>query len=126
MEVMAPPRTMIGTIEQQYSFCCPRRFSVINDVGVTVLEIRSPVLMCKWGEVDFKISFVDGRPVGTIRRRLREGRPKGYKFEVEFPKHWDVRMKAVLFGAAFLMVRSIKWKFLTKYVFFSEIHLLYQ
>lgn len=53
--VSAPVGNIIGTIEQEWTFCYPH-FSVKNHVGETVLRIEGP--LCTFscgGDVEFKV-----------------------------------------------------------------------
>lgn len=55
MEVFAPPGTLIGRVEQDWSLCTPM-FSLKNAAGETVLKIEGP--LCTWticGDVKFKV-----------------------------------------------------------------------
>lgn len=55
MEVSAPPGNPIGTVEQEWTICCPS-FAVKNHTGDTVLRIEGPLCtfsMC--GDVEFKV-----------------------------------------------------------------------
>ena len=108
MEVSAPPGTVIGTIEQNWSLFRPN-LSIKNANGETVLKIEGPC--CTWtmcGDVDFKIMTLDGNQVGKISKQwsglIREMMTDADNFGISFPMDLDVKMKAVMLGACFLIV----------------------
>ncbi|XP_036337947.1 phospholipid scramblase 2-like isoform X1 [Rhagoletis pomonella] len=107
MEVSAPPGSVIGTIEQEWSICSPS-FRIKNHIGDTVLRIEGPFCtftMC--GDVEFKVVSLTGETVGKISKQwsglARELFTDADFFGINFPMDLDVRMKAVLLGATFLI-----------------------
>ncbi|XP_049315403.1 phospholipid scramblase 2 isoform X3 [Bactrocera dorsalis] len=107
MEVSAPPGNVIGTIEQEWSICSPS-FRIKNHIGDTVLRIEGPICtfsMC--GDVEFKVVSLTGEAVGKISKQwsglAREIFTDADFFGITFPMDLDVRMKAVLLGATFLI-----------------------
>ncbi|XP_077296213.1 phospholipid scramblase 1 isoform X3 [Arctopsyche grandis] len=108
MEISAPPGTVVGTVEQEWSLCSPT-FAVKNAAGSTVLRIEGP--MCRFGicgDVEFKVMALDGETVvGKISKQwsglLREAFTDADYFGITFPMDLDVKMKAVLLGALFLI-----------------------
>lgn len=108
MEVYAPPGSLVGTVEQEWSIFSPA-FSIKNSAGDTVLRIEGPVCtfsIC--GDVEFKILSKDGSTVvGRISKQwsglLREAFTDADYFGITFPMDLDVRMKAVMLGACFLI-----------------------
>ncbi|KFM72046.1 Phospholipid scramblase 2, partial [Stegodyphus mimosarum] len=108
MEVMAPPGTVIGYVEQEWSILTPQ-FRVQNAAGETVLKIEGPICtfsIC--GDVEFKVLSKDGSvEVGKISKQwsglLREAFTDADHFGITFPLDLDVNMKAVLLGALFLI-----------------------
>ncbi|XP_065360481.1 phospholipid scramblase 1-like [Calliphora vicina] len=107
MEVSAPPGNVIGTIEQEWSLCAPA-FRIKNHIGDTVLRIEGPICtfsMC--GDVEFNIVSLTGGNVGKICKQwsglAREIFTDADFFGITFPLDLDVRMKAVLLGATFLI-----------------------
>ncbi|KAM3967721.1 phospholipid scramblase 1 isoform 2-T2 [Aphomia sociella] len=108
MEVTAPPGTVIGSIEQEWSICKP--CYVIKDaVGDVVLRIKGPVCtfsLC--GDVKFYVYSKDGETkVGKITKKwsglAREAFTDADYFGISFPMDLDVKIKAVLLGACFLI-----------------------
>ncbi|XP_030756135.1 phospholipid scramblase 2 isoform X1 [Sitophilus oryzae] len=108
MEVSSPPGTIVGTVEQEWSIFCPS-FAVKNASGDTVLRIEGPFCtMSICGDVEFKIMSGDGSvQVGKISKQwsgvIREMFTDTDYFGITFPMDLDVRMKAVMLGACFLI-----------------------
>ncbi|XP_055689660.1 phospholipid scramblase 1 isoform X2 [Lutzomyia longipalpis] len=107
MEISAPPGNIIGTIEQEWSIFTPQ-FSLKDQTGETVLRIEGP--FCTFsicGDVEFKVLTLDGQQVGKISKQwsglAREMFTDADHFGINFPMDLDVRMKAVLVGACFLI-----------------------
>ncbi|XP_026470344.1 phospholipid scramblase 1 isoform X2 [Ctenocephalides felis] len=108
MEVSSPPGTVIGTIEQEWSILTPT-FIIKDAGGNPVFKMEGP--MCRFscgGNVDFKILTLDGTAeIGLISKQwsgiLRELFTDADYFGVSFPMDLDVKMKAVLLGAVFLV-----------------------
>ena len=114
MEVSAPPGVLVGTIEQECSILTPS-FSIKNPNGDVVLRIEGPICtMNICGDVEFKILTVVGNTqVGKITKQwsglMREVFTDTDYFGVTFPIDLDVRMKAVMLGACFLIVNIIHY-----------------
>ncbi|CAB3377820.1 Hypothetical predicted protein [Cloeon dipterum] len=108
MEVTAPPGTLIGTVEQDWSIWKPH-FSIKDAAGDVVLKIEGPCLTCSCGgDVNFKVLSADGEvELGNISKQwsgfAREYFTDADNFCVTFPMRLDVRMKAVMLGACFLI-----------------------
>ncbi|PNF34188.1 Phospholipid scramblase 2 [Cryptotermes secundus] len=108
MEVSSPPGTVIGSIEQEWSILTPQ-FNIKNSAGDTVLKIEGPICtfsIC--GDVEFKVLSRDGgTQVGKISKQwaglLREAFTDADYFGITFPMDLDVKMKAVMIGACFLI-----------------------
>jgi uncharacterized protein YxjI len=106
--VSAPPGTVVGTVEQEWSIFCPS-YAIKNPSGETVLRIEGP--FCTFsicGDVEFKIMSADGNTqVGRISKQwsglIREMFTDTDYFGITFPMDLDVRMKAVMLGACFLI-----------------------
>ncbi|KAL1492986.1 hypothetical protein ABEB36_011136 [Hypothenemus hampei] len=112
MEVSSPPGVLVGTVEQQWSLCCPS-FAIKNTSGDTVLKIEGPLCtMSICGDVEFEILSGDGNVrVGRISKQwsglIREAFTDTDFFGITFPMDLDVRMKAVMLGACFLIARKL-------------------
>lgn len=108
MEVSSPPGHLIGTVEQDWSLCFPS-FSIKNANGDTVMKIDGPccTISC-CGDVEFKVMSPDGSTeVGKISKQWsglsREMFTDADHFGITFPMNLDVKMKAVMLGACFLI-----------------------
>lgn len=108
LEVSSPPGNVIGKVEQNWSILGPK-FSVKDANGETGLIIKGPFCtyaMC--GDVEFKVMTPDGSTeVGKISKQwtglLREAFTDADNFGISFPMDLDVRAKATLLGAMFLI-----------------------
>jgi uncharacterized protein YxjI len=95
-------------VEQEWSIFCPS-YAIKNPSGETVLRIEGP--FCTFsicGDVEFKIMSADGNTqVGRISKQwsglIREMFTDTDYFGITFPMDLDVRMKAVMLGACFLI-----------------------
>lgn len=112
MEVSSPPGTLVGTVEQEWSVCFPT-FAIKNPNGETVLRIEGPFCTMRiCGDVEFNLTSADGKTkVGKISKQwtglVREMFTDADYFGITFPMDLDVRMKAVMLGACFLIVSAI-------------------
>ncbi|XP_034837983.1 phospholipid scramblase 2 isoform X1 [Maniola hyperantus] len=108
MEVTAPPGSVVGSIEQEWSICKPC-YVIKNAAGDVVLRIKGPI--CTYsicGDVEFNVYSRDGETkVGKITKQwsglAREMFTDSDYFGITFPMDLDVRIKAVLLGACFLI-----------------------
>lgn len=108
MEVQAPPGTTVGYIVQEWDPLYPN-FLIQGTARETLLYIEGPFCACScFGDVDFKV--MDGskqHEIGRISKQwsglLQEGYTDADNFGVQFPMDLDVKMKAVLMGACFLI-----------------------
>lgn len=108
MEVTSPPGTLIGSVEQQWSILYPR-FLIKDETGQTVLRIEGPLCPCSCcGDVEFKVvSATTDSEVGMITKQwsglAREAFTDADNFGISFPLDLDVKVKATLLGALFLI-----------------------
>ncbi|KAF5289905.1 hypothetical protein FQR65_LT11716 [Abscondita terminalis] len=109
MEISSPPGTIIGSIEQKWSIIFPI-FNVKNANGDVIFRIEGPfcTLSCCGSDVDFNIFTADGETkIGKISKQwsglLKEAFTDTDNFGVSFPIDLDVRLKATLLGALFLI-----------------------
>ncbi|XP_065203424.1 phospholipid scramblase 1 [Planococcus citri] len=108
LQVFSPPGNLVGSVEQTWSICTPE-FDVKNESGSTVLKIEGPI--CRYGicgDVEFKVLSLDkSAVVGRISKQwsglMREAFTDADYFGISFPLDLDVRMKAVMIGACFLI-----------------------
>jgi len=107
VEVSSPPGSVIGTVEQEWSFIYPR-FVIKDQGGSPVLRIEGPLcpISC-CGDVDFKVVTMEGQEVGLITKQwsglAREAFTDADNFGISFPLDLDVKVKATLLGALFLI-----------------------
>lgn len=108
MEVSSPPGNVIGYVEQNWSVFKPS-FDIKDQSGQTVLKIEGPFCtfsLC--GDVEFQVTTVDGEQVGQINKQwsglARELFTDSDYFGISFPIDLDVKVKATLMGACFLIV----------------------
>lgn len=109
MEVSSPPGSIIGTIEQNWSIFYPS-YSVKNASGDIIFRIEGPFCACKCccQDVNFKVLSADGNTqVGQISKKwsglAKEAFTDADNFGITFPMDLDVRMKATMLGACFLI-----------------------
>ncbi|XP_041821371.1 phospholipid scramblase 2-like [Chelmon rostratus] len=108
MEVQAPPGTTIGYVKQDWHPFLPR-FSIQGANKETLLKLEGPCFACNCcGDVNFELKGKDGnKPIGRISKQwsglLKEVFTDTDNFGIQFPLDMDVKMKAVLMGACFLI-----------------------
>ncbi|XP_037085554.1 phospholipid scramblase 1-like [Pollicipes pollicipes] len=98
----------LGSVRQNWSVCTSS-FDVLSADGDAVLAIEGPACACSLcGDVAFRVLTADGRrPVGEITKQwgglVREAFTDADTFGVSFPTDLDVKVKATLLGATFLI-----------------------
>ncbi|XP_060791552.1 phospholipid scramblase 2-like [Neoarius graeffei] len=108
MEVQAPPGTTIGYVTQDWHPCYPK-FSIKGANKETLMKLEGPCLACNCcGDVNFELKGKDGgKSIGRISKQwsglLKEAFTDADNFGIQFPFDLDVKMKAVLMGACFLI-----------------------
>ncbi|KAL1779834.1 phospholipid scramblase 3 [Sigmodon hispidus] len=108
MEVQAPPGTTIGHVLQTWHPFLPK-FSILDADRQTVLRVVGPCWTCGCGtDTNFEVKTRDeSRSVGRISKQwgglLREALTDADDFGLQFPIDLDVKVKAVLLGATFLI-----------------------
>ncbi|XP_021108434.1 phospholipid scramblase 1-like isoform X2 [Heterocephalus glaber] len=116
IEIQAPPGVPIGYITQKWHPCLPK-YAVQNERREDVLKITGPCVACRCcTDIDFKIKSLDEESVvGKITKHwsgfLREAFTDADNFGIQFPLDLDVKIKAALLGACFLI----------DFMFFEEI-----
>lgn len=108
IEVSSPPGTVIGYVKQKWT-CIKPKFEITDGEGNVALVIAGPwcTFSCA-SDVVFKVMTADeSEEVGRIAKNwtgiLREAVTDMDNFTVSFPMDLDVRAKATLLGAAFLI-----------------------
>ncbi|XP_072315278.1 phospholipid scramblase 3b [Eucyclogobius newberryi] len=108
MEVQAPPGTTIGYVKQDWHPFLPK-FSIQGPNKETVLKLEGPCFACNCcGDVNFELKGKDGsESIGRISKQwsglLKEVFTDTDNFGIQFPMNLDVKMKAVLMAACFLI-----------------------
>ncbi|XP_076828943.1 phospholipid scramblase 1-like [Brachyhypopomus gauderio] len=108
LEVQAPSGTPIGYVVQDWHPYLPK-FTIQNERREGVLKIVGPCCSCKCcSDVNFEVLSMDeSTNVGRISKQwtgfLREAFTDADNFGIKFPMDLDVKMKAVLLGACFLI-----------------------
>ncbi|KAL1469310.1 hypothetical protein MTO96_005010 [Rhipicephalus appendiculatus] len=109
MEICAPPGTIIGWLRQDCTVIFPK-FSVLDSDKNVVLQIHGPfcttAVVCN--DIVFDVTTKDGKTkIGHITKNwsgiLREAFTDIDNFTLGFPIDLDVKIKAVLLGAVFLI-----------------------
>lgn len=106
--VEAPPGQVIGYVSQAWSMCKPR-YKIQNANEETVLRIKGPC--CTWnmcGDIEFDVSTADETSfVGRVTKQwsglAKEAFTDADNYGISFPLDLDVKTKAVLVGAVFLI-----------------------
>jgi len=108
LEVHSPPGTIIGTVEQEWSIFYPK-FVIKDDRGQPILRISGPFCGCECcSDVDFILTSVaTEQEVGKISKQWsglgKEVFTDADNFGINFPLDLDVKVKATLLGATFLL-----------------------
>ncbi|XP_037335021.1 phospholipid scramblase 2-like [Pungitius pungitius] len=108
MEVQSPPGTTIGYVKQDWHPFLPK-FSIQGPNKETLLKLDGPCFACNCcGDVNFELKSKDGdKPIGRISKQwsglLKEVFTDTDNFGIQFPLDLDVKIKAVLMGACFLI-----------------------
>nr|XP_020752423.1 phospholipid scramblase 2-like [Odocoileus virginianus texanus] len=108
IEIDAPPGVPIGYVTQIRHPFLPK-FRIQNEDRKDVLKIIGPCCMCSCcGDTDFEIKSLDGKNVvGKISKQftgiVREIFTSYSNFDIQFSSDIDVKMKAVILGACFLI-----------------------
>ncbi|XP_061048753.1 phospholipid scramblase 2-like [Eubalaena glacialis] len=108
IEIHAPPGIPIGYVTQIRHPFLPK-FRIQNENRKDILRIIGPCCMYSYcGDVDFEIKSLDGKKVvGKISKQftgiVREICTNYSNFGIQFPADVDVKTKAVMLGACFLI-----------------------
>ncbi|XP_039578354.1 LOW QUALITY PROTEIN: phospholipid scramblase 1-like [Passer montanus] len=108
LEVQAPPGTTVGYVVQNWHVCLPK-FTIQDEKRKDILKITGPCVVCRCCEdIHFEVKSLDETcPVGRISKQwtglVREMFTDSDNFGISFPMDLDVKMKAVMIGACFLI-----------------------
>jgi len=107
LTVNSPPGEMIGKVQKR---CCSSSFTVKNQKGERVMQIKGPLCSqpCCRGDIVYHIFDKNGKnQIGKISKEWAGEVQESYTFadnyEVSFPVDLDVNLKAVLLGATLLI-----------------------
>lgn len=110
VEIFSPPSVTIGYIKQTCS-CWSPGFTVLNENHEVIFKIDGPCCMCQTMccrcDIEFDVKSPDGNEVGKVSKKwsgiTRELFTNADTFGVSFPIDLDVKSKAALIGAVFLI-----------------------
>ncbi|KAF7243250.1 Phospholipid scramblase 2 [Varanus komodoensis] len=108
LEVHAPPGRPVGYIKQLWDPCLPK-FAIRNEAQEDIFKIVGPCIVCSCCEdINFEVKSIDEKNVvGRISKQwtgfVREAFTDADNFGIQFPGDLDVKMKAVMLGACFLI-----------------------
>ncbi|KAM3615568.1 uncharacterized protein V6R79_004259 [Siganus canaliculatus] len=108
LEVQSPPGNPIGYVEQNWHPFLPK-FTILDSGRTPVLKIKGPFCDCScMSDVTFEVTSLDGSAVvGQISKQwsglIQETFTDADNFGISFPMDLDVKMKAVMIGACFLI-----------------------
>ncbi|XP_030312406.1 phospholipid scramblase 1 [Calypte anna] len=108
LEVQAPPGTTVGYVVQNWHICLPK-FTIQDENRKDILKIIGPCVVCRCCEdVHFEVKSLDETAtIGRISKQwtglVKEVFTGADNFGIAFPMDLDVKMKAVLLGACFLI-----------------------
>jgi len=107
MTISSPPGTPIGYIEQQWHPFLPK-FNILDEQRDVILKIEGPLCAFSFcGDVEFKVQTHDEQEIGKISKQwtglVKEAFTDADNFGIQFPLDLDVKAKACLLGAVFLI-----------------------
>ncbi|XP_034340476.1 phospholipid scramblase 1 [Arvicanthis niloticus] len=108
IEIQAPPGVPVGYVTQTWHPCLPK-FTLQNEKKEDVLKVVGPCVVCSCcSDIDFELKSLDEESVvGKISKQwsgfVREAFTDADNFGIQFPLDLDVKMKAVMLGACFLI-----------------------
>lgn len=108
IEIQAPPGVPVGYVTQTWHPCLPK-FTLQNEKKQDVLKVVGPCVVCSCcSDIDFELKSLDEESVvGKISKQwsgfVREAFTDADNFGIQFPLDLDVKMKAVMLGACFLI-----------------------
>ncbi|KAM4863957.1 phospholipid scramblase 4 [Urocitellus parryii] len=107
LEVQCPPGATIGFVAEHWNLC-RAVYSIQNEKKENVLRVRGPCSTYGCGSDSvFEVQSLDGvSSIGSIIRKwngLLSNMGDADHFDIHFPLDLDVKMKAMIFGACFLI-----------------------
>lgn len=108
LEVQSPAGSPIGYVEQNWHPVLPK-FTILNEMRKPQLKIKGSCCDCRcMSDVIFEVTSLDeSTVVGQISKQwggfMQEGFTDADNFGISFPMDLDVKIKAVMVGACFLI-----------------------
>lgn len=108
MEVETPDGVSLGRVQQTCSIIIPK-FDIRNAEDETMLKMEGPCIKCRLcSDVQFDVYSKDKETtVGRVSKQWsglgKEFLTDADNFGISFPMDLDVKMKAVMLGAVFLI-----------------------
>ncbi|XP_013015337.2 phospholipid scramblase 4 isoform X2 [Cavia porcellus] len=107
LEVQCPPGTTIGFVAEHWNLC-RAVYSIQNEKKENMMRVRGPCSTYGCGSDSvFEVKSLDGASnIGSIIRKwngLLSTMGDADHFDIHFPLDLDVKMKAMIFGACFLI-----------------------
>ncbi|XP_020817073.1 phospholipid scramblase 2-like [Drosophila serrata] len=107
IEISDPQGNVIGSIKERCTIWKPS-FRILDQNGDLALRIEGPFWTCSvCGNIEFQVVSLTGENIGKISKQwsglAREVYTKADNFGISFPLDLDVRLKAILLGATFLI-----------------------
>lgn len=108
IEIQAPPGVPVGYVTQTWHPCLPK-FTLQNEKRQDILKVVGPCIVCSCcSDIDFELKSLDEESVvGKISKQwsglVKEAFTDADNFGIQFPLDLDVKMKAVMLGACFLI-----------------------
>uniref|UniRef100_A0A3Q3DEV0 Phospholipid scramblase n=1 Tax=Hippocampus comes TaxID=109280 RepID=A0A3Q3DEV0_HIPCM len=108
LEVRSPPGNPIGFVEQNWHPVLSK-FTILNETRNLQLKITGPFCDCNcMSDTTFEVTSLDeSTVVGQIRKQcggfIQQGFTDTDNFMISFPLDLDVKIKAVMLGACFLI-----------------------
>ncbi|XP_063725716.1 phospholipid scramblase 1-like [Symsagittifera roscoffensis] len=104
--VETPSGEPLGKVRQG-QYCCIPEYKIIDAQGNQILHVQGPLCVCDCC-ADFEIQTLDkSQTIGVVKKKWRglatEMFTNANSFSINFPMDLDVKAKAVLMGAAFLI-----------------------
>ncbi|XP_061490457.1 phospholipid scramblase family member 5 isoform X2 [Rhineura floridana] len=113
LEVQSPPGTTVGYVVQKWDPLLPK-FTIRNESNEDVLKIIGPCATCGcFGDVDFEVKSLNGMlTIGKISKYwsgfVNNIFTNTANFGIQVPVDLDVKIKAVMIGACFLLNNPVK------------------
>lgn len=107
LEVQCPPGVTVGFVAEHWNLC-RAVYSIQNENRKNVMRVRGPCSTYGCGSDSvFEVKSLDGvSNIGSIIRKwngLLSAMGDADHFDIRFPLDLDVKMKAMIFGACFLI-----------------------